>query len=272
MPESDIVAPALTEKDRADLAVGLAAGVDWVALSFVRHRHDVEILREAMAEHGAADKPVVAKIEKPQAVENIDEILEVVDAIMVARGDLGVEVLPEQVRSFRRSSSRPPTGQASPSSPRRRCWTAWSLKSSPHLRRDHGRGERHSDGHGCRHAVWVRPASASIRSRPSASWAKLEDVEQSNLLKPRDLSTIEALSGPSHTVARCAAMAVQESDRPRGLHLVGRSAVLASKARMAAPILRSRRMSGCAMRSRWCGESPPFDALGSEHRRDDRGR
>ena len=97
LPESDIVAPALTAKDRADLAVGLAAGVDWVALSFVRHRRDVEILREAMAEHGAADKPVVAKIEKPQAVENIEEILEVVDAIMVARGDLGVEMPLEQV-------------------------------------------------------------------------------------------------------------------------------------------------------------------------------
>jgi pyruvate kinase len=97
LPQSAINAPALTEKDRADLEVGLAAGVDWVALSFVRNRRDVEVLREAMAKHGAEDTPVVAKIEKPQAVENIDEILEVVDGIMVARGDLGVEMPLEQV-------------------------------------------------------------------------------------------------------------------------------------------------------------------------------
>jgi pyruvate kinase len=97
LPETDIQAPALTPKDRVDLADGVAAGADYVALSFVRHAQDVEILREALAEHGARDLPVIAKIEKPQAVACIDEILEKVQGIMVARGDLGVEIPFEQV-------------------------------------------------------------------------------------------------------------------------------------------------------------------------------
>ncbi|MEC8423073.1 MAG: pyruvate kinase, partial [Myxococcota bacterium] len=97
LPETDIQAPALTPKERVDLAEGVAAGADYVALSFVRHAHDVEVLRDALEENGARDLPVIAKIEKPQAVECIDEILERVQGIMVARGDLGVEIPFEEV-------------------------------------------------------------------------------------------------------------------------------------------------------------------------------
>ena len=84
--------PALTPKDEGDLVVGLAAGVDFVALSFVRHGDDVRLLRKRLEENGQADIPIISKIEKPQAVENIDDILEESDGIMVARGDLGVEI------------------------------------------------------------------------------------------------------------------------------------------------------------------------------------
>ena len=98
-----------------------------------------------------------------------------------------------------------------------------------------------------------------------------EDVEQSNLLKPRDLSTIEALSGPSHTVARCATMAVQESDRPLVVFTwSGRSAVLASKARMAAPIFAltpDERV--CDALALVLGNHGRSDARLREHRRDD---
>ena len=92
LPASDIQAPALTQKDEADLVVGVQAGVDYVALSFVRHAQDIALLRTRLEELGQPKLPVIAKIEKPQAVDNIEEILGCVEGIMVARGDLGVEI------------------------------------------------------------------------------------------------------------------------------------------------------------------------------------
>ncbi len=97
LPASNIQAPALTEKDIADLEVGVAAGVDYVALSFVRHAADCQLLRRHLERLGEGDMPIIAKIEKPQAVANIEEILGEVQGIMVARGDLGVEIPFEQV-------------------------------------------------------------------------------------------------------------------------------------------------------------------------------
>jgi pyruvate kinase len=87
---------ALTAKDRDDLAFGLAQGVDLVALSFVRTAADVVELKDLIASRGFST-PVIAKIEKPEAVDNIKEILKVADGIMVARGDLGVEMPLKQV-------------------------------------------------------------------------------------------------------------------------------------------------------------------------------
>jgi pyruvate kinase len=88
--------PSLTEKDIRDVEFGLAHGVDWISLSFVRTAADVRTLKKLLAAKGGS-KPVIAKIEKPQAVENLDEILREVSGVMVARGDLGVEVSPEKV-------------------------------------------------------------------------------------------------------------------------------------------------------------------------------
>ena len=84
---------AMTEKDRADLAFGIELGFDWVALSFVQRPEDVAEARKLIAGRAA----VMAKIEKPTAIDRLDEIIELSDAIMVARGDLGVELPPEQV-------------------------------------------------------------------------------------------------------------------------------------------------------------------------------
>ncbi len=96
LPNSELRIPAFTEKDRADLTAGLEAGVDFVAMSFVRSAQDLIPVREMIQRSGR--RPLlIAKIEKPQAVENIDSILEVVDGIMVARGDLGVEMPLEEV-------------------------------------------------------------------------------------------------------------------------------------------------------------------------------
>jgi len=91
LPNTQISAPCLTEKDLEDLAFGLELDVDWIALSFVRRAEDVIELKNLIAQKGKRAK-VIAKIEKPEAVENFDEIVKVTDAVMVARGDLGVEV------------------------------------------------------------------------------------------------------------------------------------------------------------------------------------
>ncbi|MBL7812383.1 MAG: pyruvate kinase [Bacteroidetes bacterium] len=91
LPNTQLSTPSLTEKDRADLEFGLQLNVDWVALSFVRRPEDIIELKHIIAEKGKHAR-VIAKIEKPEAVENIDSIIQVADGIMVARGDLGVEL------------------------------------------------------------------------------------------------------------------------------------------------------------------------------------
>jgi pyruvate kinase len=96
LPGVRLQIPAMTVKDEEDLAFALALGVDMVALSFVRRPEDVEHCRDQMRRHGRV-VPIVAKIEKPQAIDNLAAIVEVSDGIMVARGDLGVEMGPETV-------------------------------------------------------------------------------------------------------------------------------------------------------------------------------
>ncbi|KAB8140501.1 pyruvate kinase [Chloroflexia bacterium SDU3-3] len=96
LPGVNISAPALTEKDLEDLAFGLEHGVDYVALSFVRRARDVIQTKERMAALGY-NVPLVSKIEKPEALDDLAAILDASDAIMVARGDLGVEIPTEQV-------------------------------------------------------------------------------------------------------------------------------------------------------------------------------
>jgi pyruvate kinase len=101
LPGTDVSLPSLTPKDEEDLAFGLSAGVDLLALSFVRRAEDIRRLRER-----AGGLPIVAKIEKPQGWQHIDEILEVSDGVMVARGDLGVEIALEKVPAIQKSIIR----------------------------------------------------------------------------------------------------------------------------------------------------------------------
>jgi pyruvate kinase len=96
LPDARISAPALTEKDHTDARFGATLGVDYVALSFVRNATDVLALRAVLSE-AASTAPIVAKIERPEGVAEFDAILQVVDGVMVARGDLGIEMGPEQV-------------------------------------------------------------------------------------------------------------------------------------------------------------------------------
>lgn len=110
LPGVAVRADALTPKDREDLIFGIKEGVDFLALSFVRQPADIELARQAMAEAGK-QVPIVAKLEKPEAIARLDAILDKTDGVMVARGDLGVEIPPEEVPAvqkdiIRRSNQR----------------------------------------------------------------------------------------------------------------------------------------------------------------------
>ncbi len=96
IPSAELSIPAVTVKDQEDLLYGAELDVDWVAISFVRSRDDLLLARQHLDQAGSSAR-LMAKIEKPAAVERFDEILEEVDGIMVARGDLGVEMAPERV-------------------------------------------------------------------------------------------------------------------------------------------------------------------------------
>jgi len=96
LPGVKLRVPALTPKDRADLRFALLHGVDYIAVSFVRRPEDV-LLAKSLIRRAKKDTPVIAKLEKPEAIENLEGILRVADGVMVARGDLGVEMNPERV-------------------------------------------------------------------------------------------------------------------------------------------------------------------------------
>lgn len=96
LPGARLSLPSLSRKDKEDLLFGIRQGVDYVALSFVRTAADVRATRRFI-EAAGAQVPIIAKIEKPEAIKNLEEIIEAADGIMVARGDLGVEMSPEQV-------------------------------------------------------------------------------------------------------------------------------------------------------------------------------
>ncbi len=92
LPNTAISLPALTKKDKEDAVFALGLNVDWMALSFVRTPEDLRMLRDLIAEHSEYRVPIIAKIEKPEAVKNLDALIPYCDALMVARGDLGVEI------------------------------------------------------------------------------------------------------------------------------------------------------------------------------------
>jgi len=97
LPNTNISQPALTEKDKKDALFAIEQEVDWIALSFVRNPEDLMELEAIISEHSDYKIPIIAKIEKPEAVQNIDKIVAYCDGLMVARGDLGVEIPAQEV-------------------------------------------------------------------------------------------------------------------------------------------------------------------------------
>ncbi|HEY3054250.1 MAG TPA: pyruvate kinase [Thermoanaerobaculia bacterium] len=97
LPDSELTIPAITDKDREDVKFAVEHQLDYIAASFIRRRSDIEDLRQLLSDHGGNEINVIAKLEKPQALDNLEDIFEVSDGVMVARGDLGVELPPEAV-------------------------------------------------------------------------------------------------------------------------------------------------------------------------------
>ena len=124
VPNAVLRMSAITEKDRVDLAFALDNGADWIALSFVQRPDDVAEARKLVA--GRAG--VMVKLEKPSAIQRLDEITELADAMMVARGDLGVEMPPRMCQACRNKSFTPADWRVSRSSSRRKCWNRWSTR------------------------------------------------------------------------------------------------------------------------------------------------
>ncbi|HEU5259001.1 MAG TPA: pyruvate kinase [Vicinamibacterales bacterium] len=114
VPGAVLPSSAMTAKDADDLAFGVSRGVDYVALSFVQTAADLQQARDILYKAGAGDTPLVAKLERPEAVEHIDDILAVCDAIMVARGDLGLELPLERVPRVQKEVTRKARARALP--------------------------------------------------------------------------------------------------------------------------------------------------------------
>ncbi len=237
MPDSDIRAPAMTEKDKADLAVGLAAGVDYVALSFVRSAQDIVDIKALLAELGHPDTPVIAKIEKPQGVEAIDEILALTEGIMVARGDLGVEIPLEEVPVVQKHLIQRANAL------NRLVITATQMLDSMERNPRPTRAEVTDianaivDG---TDAVMLSGETASGRFPIQAVQVMdrvARSVEASAFMRLPTLEHLPALDSGRGTVTRAACYAVR--DNPRALLVFtwsGKTALLASKSRPPMPI------------------------------------
>ena len=237
LPGTAINAPALTDKDIADVEVGVRAGVDWIALSFVRTAEDVLDLKRRLEALGAPEIPVIAKIEKPQAVACIAGILAVVDGIMVARGDLGVEMPLAQVPVVQKELIEASNRAG------RIVITATQMLDSMERNPRPTRAETTDVANAI-----VDGTDAVMLSGETASGLHpieavrvmdriARQVEASRFLRQPALETLTALSGPERTVARAACYAVREHVRPLVVFTwSGNAAVLASKTRPTGPI------------------------------------
>ena len=162
LPDTEIPDASMTEKDRIDLVAAVETGVDWIALSFVQRAEDVKAVKQIAGGRAL----VLAKIEKPQAIAHLDEIMLAADGLMVARGDLGVEVPLEKVPGLQKRITREARRLGRPV-----IVATQMLESHDHLaradpRRGFGRRDRRVRGRRRRHAVRRNRLRDNIRSRP----------------------------------------------------------------------------------------------------------
>ena len=236
LPGVEMSVPSVTEKDDADLAVGLDVGVDYVALSFVRSVADIEELRQRMHAHGK-EVPIIAKIEKPEALDNIDAICAVTNGVMVARGDLGVELSIEKlpVAQKRIIQAAHKAGCL--------CITATQMLDSMERNPRPTRAETTDvanailDG---TDAVMLSGETA-VGKYPVQAVKMMDsiarEVESSQFIHPTAIEDLPALPGTNGIVSRAACHAITEGVRPLLVFTwTGATARFASKVRPRGPI------------------------------------
>ena len=205
LPGTQLSLPSLSHKDKADLRFGIAQGVDYVALSFVRTAKDISATRQFLKAHGA-DIPIIAKIEKPEAIQNLDEIIRAADGIMVARGDLGVEMSPEQVpllqkRIITACNCGREAGDHGHADARKH-----DREPPAHEGRGIGRGERDPRRHGLCHALG-RDRNGQI---PGPGGGGHGEDRRAGRDIPESLAPEYHISGPDESVAHAACRAAEE--------------------------------------------------------------
>lgn len=237
LPGVDMSIPCLTDKDIGDLAVGVDVGVDYVALSFVQRGEDVARLKRELARLSHPNVPVIAKIEKPQAVERIEEILEVADGVMVARGDLGVEVNIEKVPVYQKRILEAATRAG------RLAITATQMLDSMERNPRPTRAETTDvanailDG---TDAVMLS-GETSVGKYPIEAVRVMDkisrEVEGSRFFRPIPIDAMPTFEGPLGIVVRSAVYAASEKARPLVVFSwTGATARQASKARPSGPL------------------------------------
>jgi pyruvate kinase len=235
-PDVVMSVPSLTEKDVADLAVGVEVGVDFVALSFVRRAADVLALRREMRALGV-NLPIVAKIEKPEAVRYFDEILEVTEGIMVARGDLGVEMKLERVPVVQKEIIEKAFQKGAMVITATQMLDSMIRNPRPTRAETTDVANAILDG---TDAIMLSGETAS-GAWPVEAVETMDriarEVEQSRFFRPTPVDEIPAPKGPAGTILRSACWAITEERRPLVVFTwSGYSAVIASKARPKGPI------------------------------------
>jgi len=232
LPGVQVSAASLTDKDRGDLAVGVAAGVDYIALSFVRQAQDVLALKELLRGLGEPDLPVVAKIEKPEALHNFEEILTTVDGIMVARGDLGVEVPLETVPIHQKRLLQAANAAGV------LAITATQMLDSMERNPRPTRAETTDVANAILDGTDAIMLSGETATGDHAQGAVevmdriAQEVERSPWFGPPTADELPLSAGPSQTVIRAACLAAAESGRPLVVFTSsGHSAIQVSKYR-----------------------------------------
>ena len=237
LPESNIKAPALTPKDESDLVVGVQSGIDFVALSFARNGADIQLLRDRLTALHHPDIPIIAKLEKPQAVENIEEILELAEGVMIARGDLGVEIPIAQVPVVQKKLIQAAQRKG------RLVITATQMLASM---TDHPFPTR-AEVTDVSNAILDGSDAVMLSGETSVGKYPFKTIETmaaiameteaSSYANNTSIADIEVLQGKYQSVVRAACYAAQEGDRPMVVFTwSGNAAILASRARPPQPI------------------------------------
>lgn len=237
LPQSNIQAPALTPKDEHDLAVGVEAGVDYVALSFVRNAKDMEILNQRLSELGYPNTPTIAKIEKPEGVSNIEGILDLASGIMVARGDLGVEIPIEQVPVVQKQLIEAANRKGKLVITATQMLESMTHHPFPTRAEVTDVANAIMDG---TDAVMLSGETAT-GDNPSTTVEMMgkiaKEAENSPYMRTVPIEEIIPLQGKYQSVIRAACYAAHQEDRPLVVFTwSGRTAILASKTRPSKPI------------------------------------